>query len=191
MTEMGDFRKPRSATTSNLDDSIPEGQTINTRRTSFMDQDQTANGGGNRRLSNPFTWRFRKRKSTDLSTTSLAIAQKTNMVNNTRPVYTHDKFDAGFGMTEEEKGFDVRSRMKKCLTCDCSKNAWKQRLYQLLPFINVMKSYNPREDLFGDIIAGLTVGIMNIPQGNLLNSCKCFLQFYFTNEILTNSFNPQ
>ena len=31
-----------------------------------------------------------------------------------------------------------------------------------------MKNYNIRQDLMGDIIAGLTVGIMHIPQGKLL-----------------------
>lgn len=30
-----------------------------------------------------------------------------------------------------------------------------------------MKDYNIRKDLSGDIISGLTVGIMHIPQGKL------------------------
>lgn len=175
MSEMGQFRKPRSATTSNLDDPVNKGHGVPERRTSFLESEGANGAGTHRKSSNPFTWRFRghKRKSTDFSTTSLAQAQKTNMVNNTRPVFTQGKFDEGFGMAEEDDGFDLKARVRKCVTCECSKKCWKEKLYQYLPFIAIMKAYSPRDDLFGDIIAGLTVGIMNIPQGkSSLTLCK-------------------
>ena len=38
-------------------------------------------------------------------------------------------------------------------------------MFNLFPFLTIMKDYNIRTDLSGDIIAGLTVGIMHIPQG--------------------------
>lgn len=163
-------RKPRSATTSNLDDVIPEGREYegHGRRTSFIAPGTEGSGTPGRRSSNPFTWRFRKnRKSQDFSTTSLANAQKNNTVNVYRPVYTQKHFDTGFDMQEKE--FDFKAKVKKCFTCDCSKVCWKKTIVGMLPFIGIMKNYSPRDDITGDIIAGLTVGIMNIPQGK---SCK-------------------
>jgi len=157
---MSDFRKPRSATASNIDEAIPE--IPGGRRMSHQARDKH---GGSRRLSNPFNWRMRtKRQSADLSTMSLANAQKSNTVTVARPIYTQQHFDIGFGQKEHE-GLNIKQRMKKCLTCECSAKCWKQFLYRLFPFISIMKNYSPREDLVGDIIAGMTVGIMNIPQG--------------------------
>jgi hypothetical protein len=49
------------------------------------------------------------------------------------------------------------------LTCTHSR-AWRT-LTSFLPIINWLPRYNFREDLIPDAIAGLTVGIMHIPQG--------------------------
>lgn len=163
-----DFRKQRSATASNIDETIlevPGGRTQ--RASSVLQANQEGHHGSSRRLSNPFNWRFRKqRKSQDYSTTSLAVAQNTNSVNVARPVYTQQHFDTGFDMQGQES-FNFKKRVKKCFTCDCSKACMKSFLYRFLPFINIMKNYTVREDLPGDVIAGLTVGIMNIPQGEI------------------------
>ncbi|KAF6037947.1 SLC26A2 [Bugula neritina] len=165
MSEFKDIRKPRSATASNIDETImeiPGGRTYRDRSTSVMQTTDTH--GSTRKLFNPFNWRFGKRKSQDYSTTSLAVAQKSNTVNVARPVYTQEHFDTGFDMQGQED-FNFKEKVRKCFTCDCSKKCWKDFMYKTLPFINIMKNYSPREDLPGDVIAGLTVGIMNIPQG--------------------------
>ena len=155
-------RRQRAATTSNIDDTIPEGRSIpGERRDSFI---EPSSGRAGRRLSHLFSRLTKKRHSTDFSTTSLAHAQKNNTVNIQRPVYTQEGFDDGFGM-QEQGGFDVKAKLKKCVSIECSKRCCKDSLYKFLPFIKIMKSYMPREDLPGDIISGLTVGIMNIPQG--------------------------
>ena len=39
-------------------------------------------------------------------------------------------------------------------------------LLERIPFIRCLKEYNIRKDLFGDIVAGITVAIMHVPQGN-------------------------
>ncbi|XP_045165189.2 sulfate transporter-like [Mercenaria mercenaria] len=49
--------------------------------------------------------------------------------------------------------------------CKCSGTCVKRFIYSIFPFINIMKNYNIREDIGGDIVAGLTIGIMHIPQG--------------------------
>lgn len=166
MSEFGDFRKPRSATASNIEETIlevPGGRTQ--RASSVLHASGHENHGSTRKLSNPFNWRFRKhRKSQDYSTTSLAAAQKSNTVSVARPVYTQDHFDTGFDMQGREK-FNFKEKARKCFTCDCSVRCWKDFLYRFLPFINIMRNYSIRDDLPGDVIAGLTVGIMNIPQG--------------------------
>ena len=38
-----------------------------------------------------------------------------------------------------------------------------------IPLIRCLKEYNIKKDLFGDIIAGITVAIMHIPQGRKKN----------------------
>ena len=168
MSEFGDFRKPRSATASNIDETIFEVPGGRTQRASSVLHAPMTNRdthGSTRKLSNPFNWRFRKqRKSQDFSTTSLAVAQKSNTVNVTRPIWPQDRFDSAFARQGQED-FNLKEKVTKCFTCDCSKKCWKDFLFRFLPFINIMKNYSPREDLTGDIIAGLTVGIMNIPQG--------------------------
>ena len=173
MSDPRDFRKPRSATASNIDETILEEPGRKPRASSVLHAPAPHHEnthGSTRKLSNPFNWRIRKqRKSHDDSTMSLAVAQKSNTVNIARPVYNQDQFDKGFARQDQDD-FNFKEKVRKCFTCDCSKRCWKDFIYRFLPFITIMRNYSPREDLSGDVIAGLTVGIMNIPQGND-NSC--------------------
>lgn len=61
------------------------------------------------------------------------------------------------------KGFTkhVSNRIKKCFT----KQECINTLNSNFPFIRMLKKYKVKEDLVNDIIAGMTVGIMQIPQG--------------------------
>ena len=47
----------------------------------------------------------------------------------------------------------------------CMKNFYFQRCIRLFPFISVLYHYKWKVDITYDLIAGLTVGVMNIPQG--------------------------
>lgn len=68
--------------------------------------------------------------------------------------------------------------------CGQEKDQWSVRglLHKWLPITRWLPKYNPKKDLPGDIAAGLTLGIMNIPQGkwnhcflfSLLSSCSNF-----------------
>ena len=48
----------------------------------------------------------------------------------------------------------------------CRKLTCKRVLFSNFPFLRSFRSYRPFQDLPGDIVSGLTVGIMTIPQGN-------------------------
>ena len=50
--------------------------------------------------------------------------------------------------------------------CSCSKSSFQQMLSSYIPIINVIQEYNVKKDLAAEIIAGITVAIMQIPQGN-------------------------
>ena len=47
----------------------------------------------------------------------------------------------------------------------CSGRCVGSTIVDHLPFIRVLRHYDVKNDLLSDIVAGLTVGIMNIPQG--------------------------
>lgn len=52
-----------------------------------------------------------------------------------------------------------------CSCCACSKACVRTYLRQLFPFTSILRGYSALYDLPCDLIAGLTVGIMHIPQG--------------------------
>lgn len=82
-----------------------------------------------------------------------------------RPVFSQQKFDEGFSPGSRPKTTFRESFLKSCRKCQCSKDCFLGFLYKIFPFIGIMKDYNIRTDLTGDIVSGLTVGIMHIPQG--------------------------
>jgi MFS superfamily sulfate permease-like transporter len=49
--------------------------------------------------------------------------------------------------------------------CSCSADGLVKGVMKTIPFIRIMKKYKPRTDLPSDIIAGFTVGVMQLPQG--------------------------
>ena len=49
--------------------------------------------------------------------------------------------------------------------CACNAQCLQNVILRRLPFINIMRNYNVKQDLLSDIISGLTVGVMHIPQG--------------------------
>lgn len=53
--------------------------------------------------------------------------------------------------------------------CSCSGDGLVKGVQKTIPFIRIMKKYKPRTDLPNDIIAGFTVGVMQLPQGRSMN----------------------
>ena len=95
-----------------------------------------------------------------------------------RPIYNQSEFDAGFDARQRHvKSFKERA-VALTKKCACTPSCVKNQVLGFLPFIRIMKKYNVRTDLFGDIVAGITVGIMQIPQG------KMFCLYYEKNDQL-------
>ena len=49
--------------------------------------------------------------------------------------------------------------------CECNSRCFKKKMCNLFPIVKLPKYYDMPDDLINDTIAGLTVGIMQIPQG--------------------------
>jgi hypothetical protein len=96
-----------------------------------------------------------------------------------RPIYTQQDFNQKYTnsnsstsepeRTDKKQSLvavfnDLRHRIKSRCSSP-SAGCIKKRLLSLFPFIGIMKSYNVRTDLPSDIMSGLIVGIMHIPQG--------------------------
>lgn len=81
-----------------------------------------------------------------------------------RPVYSQVAFDEGFRSESRDETFKEKFR-KKWEKNTCSKSCCKNFIFSVFPFLGIMRKYNLRKDILYDIISGLTVGVMHIPQG--------------------------
>ncbi|KAK2851383.1 hypothetical protein Q5P01_007659 [Channa striata] len=81
-----------------------------------------------------------------------------------RNIYTEDRFKQTYGSevsTNESSGL----REKLAGTCRCSRRACLHLLRDRVPIFNWLLRYRLKKWILGDTIAGLTVGILHIPQG--------------------------
>ncbi|XP_023932100.1 sulfate transporter-like isoform X2 [Lingula anatina] len=83
-----------------------------------------------------------------------------------RPVYNQVDFDSGFEPSNRPKK-PVKEHVRTFFSknCICSKEKTKEFFLHLFPCINIMRNYQFPGWLIGDMVAGLTVGIMHLPQG--------------------------
>ena len=82
-----------------------------------------------------------------------------------RSIYTQKNFDEDYEPSDRPTQTFKKIVKKKISKCHCTAQCCKTFLLKLFPFINILRQYNVRTDLSGDIVSGLTVGIMHIPQG--------------------------
>ncbi|ESO95832.1 hypothetical protein LOTGIDRAFT_116526 [Lottia gigantea] len=82
-----------------------------------------------------------------------------------RPVYTQLEFDKGFTSIQRPAKTPKVWAKKKVSKFECSGKCVGKFITQVFPFLSLLKGYSIRNDFPADIIAGLTVGIMHIPQG--------------------------
>ena len=82
-----------------------------------------------------------------------------------RSLFTQKTFDEAFEPGSRPSPTIKQRAKRKISKYNCSGRCCKDFLFMLFPFLAIMKNYKIREDLMGDVISGLTVGIMHIPQG--------------------------
>nr|XP_020470814.1 solute carrier family 26 member 10-like [Monopterus albus] len=81
-----------------------------------------------------------------------------------RGIYTEDRFKQAYGSEESTNG-SLRLREKLVGRCRCSRRACHHLLKQRVPIFNWLPRYKLKKWIVGDSIAGVTVGILHIPQG--------------------------
>ena len=81
-----------------------------------------------------------------------------------RSIYTEDQFRQAYG-SEESTGGSSRLREKLAGRCRCSRRACLHLLRERVPILDWLPRYRLKKWILGDTIAGLTVGILHIPQG--------------------------
>ncbi|XP_041802252.1 solute carrier family 26 member 10 isoform X1 [Chelmon rostratus] len=81
-----------------------------------------------------------------------------------RNIYTEDRFKQAYGSGDDTSG-SLRLREKLAGRCRCSRRACLHLLRERVPIFNWLPRYRLKKWILGDTIAGLTVGILHIPQG--------------------------
>ncbi|XP_061532779.1 solute carrier family 26 member 10 [Phycodurus eques] len=82
-----------------------------------------------------------------------------------RSIFTEDRFKQAYGSEEDNTNGGVRLRDKLAERCRCSRRACLHLLRQRVPIFNWLPGYRFKKCFLGDTVAGLTVGILHIPQG--------------------------
>ncbi|KAK9407379.1 solute carrier family 26 member 10 [Crotalus adamanteus] len=83
-----------------------------------------------------------------------------------RGIYTQEDFQQVYGVPLEQESSlarMVKGRLSRC--CHCSKAAALHLFRSRMPIANWLPKYQPKKWLLGDLVAGLTVGVIHIPQG--------------------------
>ncbi|XP_053705876.1 solute carrier family 26 member 10 [Synchiropus splendidus] len=82
-----------------------------------------------------------------------------------RNIYTEDRFKQTYGAADDGAGERLRLRDRVAGRCRCSRRAWLHSLRDRMPILDWMPRYRLRKWILGDTVAGVTVGILHIPQG--------------------------
>ncbi|XP_056589312.1 solute carrier family 26 member 10 [Triplophysa dalaica] len=80
-----------------------------------------------------------------------------------RNIYTEDRFRQAYGTEEQRVSERLHHRLAQ--RCSCSQVDCAHLLKKRVPVCNWLPKYKLRKWILGDIVAGLTVGIVHIPQG--------------------------
>uniref|UniRef100_A0A3B4AL71 STAS domain-containing protein n=1 Tax=Periophthalmus magnuspinnatus TaxID=409849 RepID=A0A3B4AL71_9GOBI len=80
-----------------------------------------------------------------------------------RNIYTEDRFKQAYGTEDDARG-DARLRERLTGTCRCSRRGCVHLLKERAPIFSWLPSYRLKKWILGDTVAGLTVGILHIPQ---------------------------
>ncbi|KAM6146411.1 LOW QUALITY PROTEIN: prestin [Phoenicopterus ruber ruber] len=79
-----------------------------------------------------------------------------------RPIYNQELLQGQLHRREREP---QTLRQKIAYSCRCSSKKAKSHLYSFLPILKWLPCYPVKEYLLGDIISGISTGVMQLPQG--------------------------
>ncbi|KAM4670307.1 prestin isoform 2-T5 [Amazona ochrocephala] len=79
-----------------------------------------------------------------------------------RPIYNQELLE---GQLHRRERTPQTLRQKIAHSCRCSSKKAKSHLYSFLPILKWLPHYRVREYLLGDIISGISTGVMQLPQG--------------------------
>lgn len=105
-----------------------------------------------------------------------------------RSIYTEDRFKQAYGSDDNASG-SLRLREKLAGRCRCSKRACLHLLRERVPIFSWLPRYKLKKWILGDTIAGLTVGILHIPQGEKTLRREKEKRKKFALELITWSFS--
>lgn len=96
-----------------------------------------------------------------------------------RGIYTEERFQQVYGAPPEPES-SLAGMLKGKLShgCQWSRAAALHFLQCRLPIASWLPRYQPKKWLLGDVAAGLTVGIVHIPQGECVCVCMRVLCVY-------------
>ena len=84
-----------------------------------------------------------------------------------RPAYTQAEFDEVLEPSQKQRK-TIKERIKNtCSKCACSGSCVKKTVKKAFPFLQILQGYSLKDDFVNDLVSGLTVGVMHIPQGKL------------------------
>ncbi|KAM3926308.1 prestin [Leptodactylus fuscus] len=79
-----------------------------------------------------------------------------------RPIYTQEYLQEHLHLKKKEPTSFLH---KVAQSCRCTAKKAKSQLYSFLPILKWLPRYPAKEYLIGDIISGLSTGVMQLPQG--------------------------
>ena len=92
---------------------------------------------------------------------SFSVAKETIVVK--RPVYDYNSYRRSYSVVDLDK-VNLFAESKKLLKrkLHVDRDCTKKFLFTHLPVINLFRNYKLRENLFRDLVGGITVGVIQI-----------------------------
>uniref|UniRef100_A0A0N5C3G7 STAS domain-containing protein n=1 Tax=Strongyloides papillosus TaxID=174720 RepID=A0A0N5C3G7_STREA len=84
---------------------------------------------------------------------------------NRRKAMNHEEFDKKYGYHPGPKRTLIKSLMKPYYRPFKSPRAFANAIIEFVPIFQILRNYNFKANIIPDIIGGITVGVMHVPQG--------------------------
>ena len=97
-------------------------------------------------------------------------------IHTSRSTFTQAEFEEDHPRKPREKA-SCSTRIRK--QCQCSALCLGQSLLRKFPFVRMLRGYKPREWLLSDLIAGISIAVVHIPQGTHVLSHLTFIILTF------------